>query len=174
MVVTEVFTGWFTSHLNDALTGQLFFLAVLNHLWGGLKASNGLVDIGEDMSEEGTFFGRLWAKQHGKQFGISAIAAGASGILLVACMYQLLFLQDHAEWNDYTGGAIVGAVLSLLIFLIAFPEYLRFKGYVAVLEELKEIPRPNFADKRPTVMKLQRRWVQDILSSGKHSLIAVA
>ncbi len=125
--------------MNDALTGQLLFLAVLNHLWGGLKASNGLVGIGEDMSEEGTFFGRLWAKQHGKQFGISAIAAGASGILLVACMYQLLFLQDHAAWNDYTGGAIVGAVLSLLIFLIAFPEYLRFKGYVAVLEELKEI-----------------------------------
>ena len=94
---------------------------------------------GEGMSEEAGFFGRLWANQHGKQFGISATAAGASGILLVACMYQILFLQDHADWNEFTGGAIVGAVLSLIVFLVAFPEFLRFRGYVALLEELKEI-----------------------------------
>ena len=91
------------------------------------------------MSEEGTFFGRLWAKQHGKQFGITAVATGSSGVLLIACMYQILFLQDHANWNDYTGGAIIGAVVSLIVFLISFPEYLRFKGYVVALEELKEI-----------------------------------
>ena len=95
--------------------------------------------FGEGMSEEAGFFGRLWAKQHGKQFGISATAAGASGILLVACMYQILFLQDHADWNEFTGGAIVGAVLSLIVFLVAFPEFLRFRGYVALLEEIKEI-----------------------------------
>ncbi len=91
------------------------------------------------MSEEAGFFGRLWAKQHGKQFGISATAAGASGIFLVICMYQILFLQDHAEWNEFTGGAIVGAVLSLIVFLVTFPEFLRFRGYVALLEEIKEI-----------------------------------
>jgi len=104
-----------------------------------LKFSSAVVDNGEGMSEEGTFFGRLWAKQHGKQFAISGLAAGSSGVLLVACMYQILFLQDHANWNDFTGGAIVGAVVSLIVFLISFPEFLRFKGYVAVIEELKEI-----------------------------------
>ncbi len=91
------------------------------------------------MSDEGTFFGRLWAGQHGKQYGVSAVATGASGVLLVACMYQILFLQDHADWNDFTGGAIIGAVLSLIVFLIAFPEFLRFRGYVNLLEEIKEI-----------------------------------
>lgn len=95
--------------------------------------------VGEGMSEEAGFFGRRWAKLHGKQFGISATAAGASGTLLVACMYQILFLQDHAEWNDFTGGAIIGAVVSLIVLLVAFPEFLRFRGYVALLEELKEI-----------------------------------
>ena len=60
-------------------------------------------------------------------------------MFLVACMVQLLFLQDHAEWNDYTGGAIIGAVVSLIVFLVAFPEFLRFRGYVTLLEELKEI-----------------------------------
>ena len=106
---------------------------------GGLKASTAPVVTGEDMSEEGTFFGRLWAKQHGNQFGISAVAAGSSGIVLVACMYQLLFLQDHAEWNDFTGGAIIGAVVSLIVFLVSFPEFLRFRGYVNVLEEIMDV-----------------------------------
>ena len=106
---------------------------------GGLKFSDALVVTGEVMSEEATFFGRLWAKQHGKQYGISAVAAGASGVLLVACFYQILVLQDHAEWNDFTGGAIVGAVVSLIVFLVSFPEFLRFRGYVNLLEEIKEI-----------------------------------
>jgi hypothetical protein len=106
---------------------------------GGLKVSCTLVITGEDMSEEGTFFGRLWAKQHGSQFGISAVASGSSAVVLVACMVQLLFLQDHAEWNDFTGGAIIGAVISLILFLVSFPEFLRFRGYVNILEEIKEI-----------------------------------
>lgn len=106
---------------------------------GGLKFSDALVVTGEVMSEEATFFGRLWAKQHGKQYGISAVAAGASGVLLVACFFQILVLQDHAEWNDFTGGAIVGAVVSLIVFLVSFPEFLRFRGYVNLLEEIKEI-----------------------------------
>ena len=54
-------------------------------------------------------------------------------------MYQLLFLQDHAEWNDYTGGAIIGAVVSLIVFLVSFPEFLRFRGYVNVLEEIMDV-----------------------------------
>ena len=62
----------------------------LNQHRGAFKASDALVLNGEGMSEEGTFFGRLWAKQHGKQFGITAVAAGSSGVLLVACMYLSL------------------------------------------------------------------------------------
>ncbi|MBR69302.1 MAG: hypothetical protein CMA86_07355 [Euryarchaeota archaeon] len=91
------------------------------------------------MSEEGSFLGRWWARQHGRQFAITAITAGSSGLLLVLCAFQLLFLQDHAEWNDFTGAAIVGAVVTLMVFLVSFPEYLRFKGHVATLEEIKEI-----------------------------------
>ena len=91
------------------------------------------------MSEEESFLGRWWARQHGRQFAITAIAAGSSGLLLVLCAFQLLFLQDHAEWNDFTGAAIVGAVVTLMAFLVSFPEYLRFKGHVNTLEEIKEI-----------------------------------
>ena len=127
------------------------------------------------MSEEAGFFGRLWANQHGKQFGISATAAGASGILLVACMVQLLFLQDHAEWNDYTGGAIIGAVVSLIVFLVAFPEFLRFRGYVTLLEELKEInPHQSCVGAKPKASKRPKPWALAILKNGTPSLISEA
>lgn len=104
-----------------------------------MKSTGGLAWNGDIMSEEESFLGRWWARQHGRQFAITAIAAGSSGLLLVLCAFQLLFLQDHAEWNDFTGAAIVGAVVTLMAFLVSFPEYLRFKGHVNTLEEIKEI-----------------------------------
>jgi MFS family permease len=91
------------------------------------------------VSETTSFLARWWANQHGRQFAITAIASGASGVMLVICAYQLMFLQDHPDWQGYTGAAIVGAVLTLILFLVAFPEFLRFKGHVVTLEELMEI-----------------------------------
>jgi len=95
--------------------------------------------VGETMTEGKSFLSRSWEAQHGKQFGITATVAGASGFLLLACLYQILFLQDHSEWKEFTGFAITGLVASAAIFLIAFPEFLRFKGFAATLEELMEI-----------------------------------
>ncbi len=91
------------------------------------------------VSETTSFFGRWWGNQHGRQFAITAIASGASGVLLVLSAYQLMFLQDHPDWQQFTGAAIVSTVLTLIVFLVAFPEFLRFKGHVATLDELMEI-----------------------------------
>lgn len=91
------------------------------------------------MSQQLSFFGRLWAKQYGNQFAITAIASGASAILVLLCAVQLFILQDQAEWADYTGLAILGISVGLIVFLVAFPEFMRFKGYVATLEELMAI-----------------------------------
>ncbi len=85
------------------------------------------------------FFGNLWAKQHGRQLMLSATAFGASAILLIASGYQLLFLQSDAQWGDFTGAAIGLIVLSSLILIIATPEFLNLRGYVNLLDELKEI-----------------------------------
>ncbi len=85
------------------------------------------------------FFGNLWAKQHGRQLMLSATAFGASAILLIASGYQLLFLQSDAQWGDFTGAAIGMVVLSSLILIIATPEFLNLRGYVNLLDELKEI-----------------------------------
>ena len=85
------------------------------------------------------FFGDLWDKQHGRQLMLSATAFGASSVLLMASAYQLLFLQSDAEWGDFTGAAIGMTVLSSLILIVATPEFLNLRGYVNLLDELKQI-----------------------------------
>ena len=74
------------------------------------------------------FFGDLWAKQHGRQLMLSATAFGASAILLMASVYQLMFLQSDAEWGDFTGAAIGMIVVSSAILIVATPEFLNLKG----------------------------------------------
>ncbi|HJM55163.1 MAG TPA: hypothetical protein QGI72_02840 [Poseidonia sp.] len=94
---------------------------------------------GEPMSEKKSFLSRMWEAQYGKQYGITAIISGASGILLGLCAYQLLFLQDHPDWNQHTGLALTLGFVSAIIFLLAFPEFLRFRGHIVTLEEIMEI-----------------------------------
>ena len=83
--------------------------------------------------------GDLWAKQHGRQLMLSATAFGASAILFMMCVYQLMFLQSDENWGDFTGAAIGMIVVSSLILIVATPEFLNLRGYVNVLAELKEI-----------------------------------
>tara|TARA_B100001248_G_scaffold116378_1_gene87079 strand:- start:4866 stop:5252 length:387 start_codon:yes stop_codon:yes gene_type:complete len=85
------------------------------------------------------FVSDLWAKQHGRQLMLSATAFGASAILLIVSVYQLMFLQNDADWGDFTGAAIGMIVVSSLILIIATPEFLNLRGYVNLLAELKEI-----------------------------------
>ena len=85
------------------------------------------------------FISNIWERQHGRQLMLSATAFGASLILLLASGYQLLFLQDKADWEDFTGAAIGMGVISSILLLIIAPEFLTLKGYVSTLDELKEI-----------------------------------
>ena len=85
------------------------------------------------------FVGDLWAKQHGRQLMLSATAFGASAILFMVSVYQLMFLQSDADWGDYTGAAIGMIVLSSAILIIATPEFLNLRVHVNLLAELKEI-----------------------------------
>lgn len=121
-----------------------------------LKSKRVMAGSGEQVSEGGSFFGRWWAKQHGRQYAITAVASGASGVLLLACVYQLAFLSDHPDWQEHTGMAITGTVITLVLFLVSFPEFLRFKGHVATLEEIKAIQSTS---------ELRRRKADGILAA---------
>ena len=91
------------------------------------------------MSEKKSFLPRMWESQYGKQYGITAIVSGASGALLAICAYQLLFLQDHSEWSKDTGLTLTLGFVSTIMFLLSFPEFLRFRGHINTLEEIMEI-----------------------------------
>lgn len=85
------------------------------------------------------FISSAWERQHGRQLMLSATAFGATLILLLVSGYQLLFLQDNSDWQDYTGAAIGMGVVSSILLLIITPEFLTLKGYVSILDELKDI-----------------------------------
>ena len=85
------------------------------------------------------FFGDLWGKQHGKQLMFWATRFCASAILLMVSGYQLLFLQSDAEWGEFTGAAIGMLVFSSLLLIVITPEFLNLRGYVNLLDELKQI-----------------------------------
>ena len=70
------------------------------------------------------FISSAWERQHGRQLMLSATAFGATLILLLVSGYQLLFLQDNSDWQDYTGAAIGMAVISSILLLIITPEFL--------------------------------------------------
>ena len=85
------------------------------------------------------FISSAWERQHGRQLMLSATAFGATLTLLLVSGYQLLFLQDNSDWQDYTGAAIGMGVISSILLLIITPEFLTLKGYVSILDELKDI-----------------------------------
>lgn len=82
---------------------------------------------------------KWWAGQHGKQLGYAATASGATGLLFLMAITQLLFLQSDPSWKDYTGHAIGLAAISSALFLIILPEFLTLRGHALLLEELKEL-----------------------------------
>jgi len=77
-------------------------------------------------------------------------------VLLLVSAYQLMFLQDHVDWGSFTGGAIVMLVVSLVVFLVAFPEFLRFRGHVVTLDELMAIQSTS---------ELRRRMAEGVASA---------
>jgi hypothetical protein len=84
-------------------------------------------------------FSNWWQQQHGRQLGITATLSGSIGILLGISMYQLLFLQNHVSWGDFTGHAIGLALFSSIALVLVLPEFLSLRGYANTLNELRTI-----------------------------------
>ena len=110
-------------------------------------------------------FSDWWHKQHGRQLGITATLSGSIGILFLAAMYQLLFLQNHVSWGDFTGHAIGVAVFSVIALLVVLPEFLSLRSHVTTLEELKSIESTSELRRR----KAEGNDAADALGAG-HSV----
>tara|TARA_B110000305_G_scaffold139959_1_gene156085 strand:- start:4015 stop:4395 length:381 start_codon:yes stop_codon:yes gene_type:complete len=103
-----------------------------------------------------------WQQQHGRQLGITATLSGGLGILLGISVYQLLFLQNHVSWGDFTGQSIGLAVFSSIALLIVLPEFLSLRGHVNTLEELQSIESTSELRRR----KEEGNEAADVLGAG--------
>ena len=103
-----------------------------------------------------------WQQQHGRQLGITATLSGALGVLLGLSAYQLLFLQNHVSWGDYTGQSIGLAVFASLALLIVLPEFLSLRGHASTLEELQSIESTSELRRR----KEEGNEAADVLGAG--------
>jgi len=105
---------------------------------------------------------KWWQQQHGRQLGITATLSGSLGILLGVSIYQLLFLQNHVTWGDFTGQSIGLAVFSSIALLIALPEFLSLRSHANTLDELQTIESTSELRRR----KEEGNEAADVLGAG--------
>ena len=140
---------------------------------GGLKFSRLLETYGEGMSEQATFFGRLWAKQHGKQFGISATVAGASGVILVLCVPDSVSARPRRMERLHGRRHRRCCHFAHRVPDRLFPNSFAFEATLRCLKNSWRFnPRPNFGDAKRKAWKQPKRWAPVIWSSGMLSLTA--
>ena len=77
-----------------------------------------------------------WENQHGNQLRISATATFAFGLLTVMSGAQLLFLQDNADFSDYTGISIVLIVIGAMGLAVSAPAFLNLSSNAKTLETI--------------------------------------
>mgnify|MGYP001188451133 FL=1 len=77
-----------------------------------------------------------WENQYGNQLRISGTATFASGLLTVMSGAQLLFLQDNADFADYTGASIVLIVIGAIGLAISAPTFLNLSANAKTLDSI--------------------------------------
>ena len=75
-----------------------------------------------------------WENQHGNQLRISGTATFASALLTTMAAAQLMFLQDNADFADYTGIAIVLIVVGGIGLAISAPAFLNLSARAKTIE----------------------------------------
>ena len=77
-----------------------------------------------------------WENQHGNQLRISATATFASALLTTLSAAQLMFLQDNADFSEYTGIAIVLIVVGGIGLAVSAPAFLNLSARANTTETI--------------------------------------
>ena len=77
-----------------------------------------------------------WENQYGNQLRISGTATFAFGLLTAMSGAQLLFLQDNADFSDYTGASIVLIVIGAIGLAVSAPAFLNLSSNAKTLESI--------------------------------------
>jgi hypothetical protein len=77
-----------------------------------------------------------WENQYGNQLRISGTATFAFGLLTAMSGAQLLFLQDNADFSDYTGASIVLIVIGAIGLAVSAPAFLNLSSNAKTLDSI--------------------------------------
>ncbi|MAI04575.1 MAG: hypothetical protein CMA07_02575 [Euryarchaeota archaeon] len=77
-----------------------------------------------------------WENQYGNQLRISGTATFAFGLLTAMSGAQLLFLQDNADFSDYTGASIVLIVIGAIGLAVSAPAFLNLSSNAKTLDAI--------------------------------------
>jgi hypothetical protein len=77
-----------------------------------------------------------WENQYGNQLRISGTATFAFGLLTAMSGAQLLFLQDNADFSDYTGVSIVLIVIGAIGLAVSAPAFLNLSSNAKTLDTI--------------------------------------
>ena len=80
-----------------------------------------------------------WDNQHGNQLRISGTATFAFALLTTMSAGQLMFLQDNADFADYTGLAIVLIVIGAIGLAISAPAFINLSARAKTLDTIKAL-----------------------------------
>ena len=79
-----------------------------------------------------------WENQHGNQLRISGTATFAFSLLTTMSAIQLLFLQDNADFQEYTGASIVLIVIGFIGLAFSAPAFLNLSNRAKILSKIME------------------------------------
>ena len=77
-----------------------------------------------------------WDNQHGRQLRISGTATFASALLTTMSAAQLMFLQDNADFQEYTGVAIVLIVIGGIGLAVSAPAFINLSTRAKTLHAI--------------------------------------
>ena len=77
-----------------------------------------------------------WENQYGNQLRISGTATFAFSLLTAMSGAQLLFLQDNADFSDYTGASIVLIVIGAIGLAVSAPAFLNLSSNAKTLDSI--------------------------------------
>ena len=77
-----------------------------------------------------------WENQHGNQLRISGTATFASSLLTVMSAAQLMFLQDNADFQEYTGASIVLIVIGVIGLAVSAPAFINLNTRAKALQAI--------------------------------------
>ena len=80
-----------------------------------------------------------WENQHGNQLRISGTATFAFSLLTVMSAMQLMFLQDNADFQEYTGTSIVLIVIGIIGLAVSAPAFTNLNARAKTLRAIRSI-----------------------------------